>query len=52
MHSLNKEQFIKALKERIESEHRKHPDLDWSEIAARKIYKGFIEPILEKNNGI
>ena len=27
------------IKQRIESEYRKHPDLDWAEIAARKIYE-------------
>ena len=29
--------IVSRIKQRIESEHRKHPDLDWAEIAARKI---------------
>ena len=33
-----KDTLILKLKQRIESEYRKHPDLDWAEIAARKIY--------------
>lgn len=32
------ETTIKLIKERIKSEHRKHKDIDWEEIAARKIY--------------
>ena len=30
--------LVSKIKQRIESEYRKHPDLDWAEIAARKIY--------------
>ena len=33
-----KDAVVSKIKQRIESEHRKHPDLDWAEIAARKIY--------------
>lgn len=35
---MEKEQTIKAIKDRILAEHRKHKDLDWADIAARKIY--------------
>ena len=38
-----KDTFILKLKQRIESEYRKHPDLDWAEIAAKKIYARFLE---------
>ena len=31
-----KDTLILKLKQRIESEYRKHPDLDWAEIAAKK----------------
>ncbi len=33
-----KDALVSKIKQRIESEHFKHPDLDWAEIAARKIY--------------
>ena len=33
-----KDTLVSKIKQRIESEYRKHPDLDWAEIAARKIY--------------
>ena len=32
-----KDTLVSKIKQRIESEYRKHPDLDWAEIAARKI---------------
>jgi len=32
-----KDTIVSKIKQRIESEYRKHPDLDWAEIAARKI---------------
>jgi ssDNA-binding Zn-finger/Zn-ribbon topoisomerase 1 len=35
--------LVSKIKQRIESEYRKHPDLDWAEIAARKIYARFFE---------
>ena len=35
---MQKEQEIALIKGRIIDEQRKHPDLDWQEIAARKIY--------------
>ena len=35
---MSKEEIIQSIKERITSEHRKHKDLDWAEIAAIKIY--------------
>ena len=34
----SKDDWVSKIKQRIESEYRKHPDLDWAEIAARKIY--------------
>jgi hypothetical protein len=46
---MTKSEFIQGIKHRIESEHRKHPQLDWARIAAGKIHLGFIEPKLEKN---
>jgi hypothetical protein len=30
--------LVSKIKQRIESEYHKHEDLDWAEIAARKIY--------------
>ena len=33
-----KDTIVSKIKQRIESEYRKHPDLDWAEIATRKIY--------------
>ncbi len=36
-----KERIISGIKQRIIDEHRKHKDLDWPEIAARKIYKSY-----------
>lgn len=33
-----KDTIVSIIKQRIESEYRKHPDLDWAGIAARKIY--------------
>ena len=35
---MNNEEQIASIKQRIIDEHRKHKDLDWAEIAARKIY--------------
>lgn len=35
---MNKENTIKLITERIKSEHKKHKDIDWEEIAAHKIY--------------
>lgn len=40
---MQKEQAIALIKGRIEDEQRKHPDLDWQEIAARKIYSALLE---------
>ena len=34
----NKERIIAAIKYRILEEQKKHKELDWAEIAARKIY--------------
>lgn len=39
---------ISKIKQRILDEHRKHPDIDWAEIAARKIYASFIKALTEK----
>lgn len=38
-----KDTIVSIIKQRIESEYRKHPDLGWAEIAARKIYARFFE---------
>ena len=38
-----KDTIVSKIKQRIESEHFKHPDLDWAEIAARKIYAEIFE---------
>ena len=38
MKTITEEEIIQTIKHRIESEYRKHEDLDWAEIAARKIY--------------
>ena len=38
-----KDTLVSKIKQRIESEYRKHPDLDWAEIAARKIYAEIFE---------
>lgn len=48
---MTKDQYITAIQERIKAEHRKHSTLDWSRIAAGKVYKGFIEPLLKDENG-
>jgi len=39
----SKDTLVSKIKQRIESEYRKHPDLDWAEIAARKIYAEIFE---------
>ncbi len=39
----SKDDWVSKIKQRIESEYRKHPDLDWAEIAARKIYAEIFE---------
>lgn len=50
---MTKEEIIQGIKDRIESEFRKHKDLDWAEIAARKIFGGFIKDCnLQNINGI
>ena len=36
-----KESIIAGIKQRIIDEHRKHKDLEWEEIAARKIYGSY-----------
>ncbi|MGB4654815.1 MAG: hypothetical protein WBH98_05240, partial [Bacteroidales bacterium] len=38
-----KDTIVSKIKQRIESEYRKRPDLDWAEIAARKIYAEIFE---------
>jgi hypothetical protein len=35
--TMTNDEIISAIEQRIKSEYRKHPDLDWAEIAARKI---------------
>jgi hypothetical protein len=39
---MDKEQIIQGIKSRIESEYRKHKDIDWPGIAARKIYGSYV----------
>ncbi len=38
-----KEEIISSIKNRIESEQRKHQKLDWAEMAARKIYSTYFD---------
>jgi hypothetical protein len=38
-----KDTLVSKIKQRIESEYHKHEDLDWAEIAARKIYAEIFE---------
>lgn len=38
-----KDTLVSKIKQRIESEYRKHPDLDWAFLAAVKIYGSFVE---------
>lgn len=42
-HKSTKEEIISSIKKRIESEQRKHQNLDWQEIAARKIYSTYFD---------
>ena len=44
---MDKEKTIVCIKQRILDEHRKHSNLDWAEIAARKIYSSYLN---NKNN--
>jgi hypothetical protein len=37
------EDKIKEIRQRILDEQRKHPDLDWAQLAAIKIYKTYFE---------
>lgn len=39
---MDKETIISGIKQRILDEQRKHQNLDWAEIAARKIYSTYI----------
>jgi siroheme synthase (precorrin-2 oxidase/ferrochelatase) len=38
-----KNEIIQSIKQRIIDEHRKHKNLDWEEIAARKIYDSYVK---------
>lgn len=38
-----KEDILVTIRQRILDEQRKHPSLDWAEIAARKIYKTYFD---------
>lgn len=38
---MEKEKVIETIKLRIIAEHSKHKNIDWEEIAARKIYNAF-----------
>ena len=40
---MEKIEIINLMAERIESEHRKHKELDWSKIVAHKIYNTLTE---------
>ena len=40
---LKKYDIIQCIKLRIESEYRKHKDLDWTRLAAQKIYISFVK---------
>lgn len=42
---MDKEKIIQLIKNRIISERRKHLDLNWEEIAARKIFSSIIKSI-------
>ena len=46
---MTKDEIISAIEQRIKSEYRKHPDLDWAGIAARKIYAELKESGLVNN---
>ena len=43
---MTKEEFIDLIESRIKSEYKKHRDLDWAGIAARKIYSS-LEDVLD-----
>lgn len=43
-----KEEIIYLINQRIKSEYKKHKNLDWSNIAARKIYSS-LEDLLKTN---
>lgn len=47
---MQKEQAIALIKGRIKTEQEKHPELDWQEIAARKIYSQWSEYFKSINN--
>jgi len=49
--NMSNEKTIELIKGRIMDEYRKHPDLDWAEIAAKKIYSqwnAFYEATIEE----
>jgi hypothetical protein len=43
---MTKEKIIEVIKNRIISEHRKHQNLDWEDLAAHKIYYEISNEIL------
>ena len=45
---MTKDQIIDLIDERIKSEYREHPDLDWSRIAAIKIYESINNELREE----
>ena len=47
-----KEEVLKLIKGRIEDEHHKHPLLDWSAIAANKIYSQWFEYFNNENKDL
>jgi hypothetical protein len=49
---MEKEEIINLIKGRIEDEQRKHPLLDWSRIAAAKIYTQWFEYFNNENKDL
>lgn len=47
-----KEEVLRLIKGRIEDEHHKHPLLDWSAIAANKIYSQWFEYLNNENQDL
>jgi hypothetical protein len=47
-----KEEVLRLIKGRIEDEYHKHPLLDWSAIAANKIYSQWFEYLNNENQDL
>ena len=43
MTQLKKETIVNEIAQRIKDEHRKHKQIDWAMIAAKKIYSSYID---------